>query len=63
MTPIKSNQFLNHPKRIHRANPVVDLRDYNMVHAAPIENDHVILTLGFDPSSGTLVPKESVTQH
>ena len=59
MTPIKSNEFLNHPRKIYKTRPVVDLRELNLVHAAPVENDHAFLTLRFDPSSGTLVPRTS----
>ena len=58
MTPIKSTEYLNHPNRLTRPCTVVDLRDLNMVHAAPIENDRPVLMMRFDPKSGALVPRD-----
>ena len=58
MTPIKATEYLNHPNRIYRQKAVVDLRDLNMVHAAPVENDHAFLTLRFDTQTGALVPMD-----
>lgn len=58
MTPIKSSDYLNHAKRLHRPKTVLDLRDHNMAHAAPVENGRPILTLRFDPRSGALVPRD-----
>lgn len=58
MTPIKASDFLNNPQRLHRPKTVLDLRDHNMVHAAPTENGRQILTLRFDPRSGALVPRD-----
>ena len=58
MTPIKSTDFLNPAHRMHRPKTVVDLREHNMVHAAPKENGRAILTLRFDPRTGGLVPRD-----
>ena len=58
MTPIKSTDYLNKANRLHRPKTVVDLREHNMVHAAPKENGRQILTLRFDPRSGALVPRD-----
>ena len=61
MTPIKLNEYLNHPAKIHRSKAVIDLREINMVHAAPVENDHALLTLRYDPRTGALVPQDPKT--
>ena len=58
MTPIKSTDYLNHTQRMHRPKTVLDLREYNMVHAAPTVDGRPILTLRFDPQSGALVPRD-----
>jgi hypothetical protein len=58
MTPIKTADYLGHTKRLHRPKTVIDLREHNMVHAAPRVDGKPILTLRFDPRSGTLVPRD-----
>ncbi len=58
MTPIKSSDYLSHPNRLHRPKTVLDPREYNMAHAAPVEDGRQILTLRFDPRSGALVPRD-----
>ena len=58
MTPIKARDFLSHPRKLHRPRAVLDLREFNLVHAAPVEDDHAILTMRYDPKTGGLVPIE-----
>ena len=57
MTPTTASTYLNHPKRLARTPEIVDLRDFNMVHAAPVENDQALLTLRYDPRTGGLFPR------
>lgn len=58
MTPIKARDYLNHPNKLFRPRPTLDLREFNMVHAAPVEDDHAILTMRYDPKTGALVPQD-----
>ena len=60
MTPIKATDFLNHPHKLFRPRPrpVLDLREFNMAHAAPVENGHSFLTLRYDPATGALQPRK-----
>ncbi len=59
MKPIKASELKarQNSKRLKR--PVLDLREFNMVHAAPVENGRPIITLRYDPVEQALVPKHS----
>jgi hypothetical protein len=51
MTPIKLDVFLETtaPKPL---SPKMDLADVGLYHAAPRENDRVVLFMRYDPSTG-----------
>lgn len=63
MTPIKASTYLGHANRLAHVCPLIDLRQLNLVHAAPVENDHALLTLRYDPNCGVLQPMAPEKAH
>ncbi|MBR9863243.1 MAG: hypothetical protein GYB24_07395 [Rhodobacteraceae bacterium] len=61
MKPIGLKDFTNRVNRAKRVFPVLDLRKLNLIHAAPMENDRLFLTLRHDPATGTLFPSLGTT--
>lgn len=56
MTPLKVSEYLRRQGTQAKPVQMMDLRAFGMQHAAPKEDDRVILKLRFDPQSGALVP-------
>ncbi|MCP5075965.1 MAG: hypothetical protein GY947_22070 [Rhodobacteraceae bacterium] len=56
MTPIKFADYLKKQNSAVKAPQMVDLREFNLVKAAPVENGRPVLTLRFDTETGTLKP-------
>ena len=59
MNSITASDYLKHPAKLARGSPVMDLRDLNMAHAAPVEDGAPFLTMRYDPGTGALHPSSA----
>lgn len=63
MTPIKASDYLKHSGKLAHVSPVVDLRELNLAHAAPVENGTPFLTMRYDLGTGGLHPSGPDLTH
>jgi len=56
MTPIKLDDFLRQTAPKVDSNQILDLTQLGMFHAAPREDEKIILNMRFDAERGALIP-------
>ena len=57
MKPIKLNEFLADTAS-KNPRPAMNLTEFGLFHAAPVEDEQAFLHLRFDQRTGTLMPAE-----